>query len=159
MEIRIETGGQWPDAVAALLRDLPEWFGIEESVRAYIEAARTLPSAAAIAGDDVVGVCLLRRHTDVAAEIELLAVRRDLHRGGIGRRLVERVESDLAADGVRLLQVKSRGPSAESAEYARTRRVLRRVRLPTARGAHRHLGSREPVPHHGEADRVTRAGA
>ena len=121
MEIRIETGGQWPDAVAALLRDLPEWFGIEESVRAYIEAARTLPSAAALAGDDVVGVCLLRRHTDVAAEIELLAVRRDLHRGGIGRRLVERVESDLAADGVRLLQVKSRGPSAESAEYARTR--------------------------------------
>ena len=121
MEIRIETAGHWPDAVAALLRDLPEWFGIEESVHAYIEAARTLPSAAAIVGDDVVGVCLVRRHADVAAEIELLAVRRDLHRGGIGRRLLERVESDLAADGVRLLQVKTRGPSAESAEYARTR--------------------------------------
>ena len=63
----------------------------------------------------------MRRHADVAAEIELLAVRRDLHRGRIGRRLLERVESDLAADGVRLLQVKTRGPSAESAEYARTR--------------------------------------
>ena len=40
MEIRIETAGHWPDAVAALLRDLPEWFGIEESVHAYIEADR-----------------------------------------------------------------------------------------------------------------------
>jgi len=29
------------------------------------------------------------------AEIELLAVWRDLHRGGVGRRLIERVEADL----------------------------------------------------------------
>jgi GNAT superfamily N-acetyltransferase len=125
VEIRIETVGAWPDAVAALLRDLPEWFGIEESVRGYIEAARTLPGAAAIAGDDIVGVCLVRRHTDVAAEIELLAVRRDLHRQAIGRRLLQRIEPDLVADGVRLLEVKTFGPSGDSAEYERTRAFYR----------------------------------
>jgi ribosomal protein S18 acetylase RimI-like enzyme len=125
VEIRIETVGAWPDAVAALLRDLPEWFGIEESVRGYIEAARTLPGAAAIAGDDIVGVCLVRRHTDVAAEIELLAVRRDLHRQAIGRRLLQHIEPDLVADGVRLLEVKTFGPSGDSAEYERTRAFYR----------------------------------
>jgi ribosomal protein S18 acetylase RimI-like enzyme len=125
VEIRIVTEGHWPDAVAALLRDLPEWFGIEASVLAYIDAARTLPGAAALAGDDVVGVCLVRPHTDVAAEIDLLAVRRDLHRSGIGRQLLEHVETDLAAAGVRLLQVKTFGPSGDSIEYERTRAFYR----------------------------------
>jgi len=121
VDVRVETVGHWPDAVAALLRDLPEWFGIEASVRAYIEAARSLPGAAAVAGEEVVGVCLVRRHTDVAAEIDLLAVRRDLHRQGIGRQLLARVEADVRADGVKLLQVKTFGPSGESKEYERTR--------------------------------------
>jgi ribosomal protein S18 acetylase RimI-like enzyme len=125
VEIRIRTDGRWTDAVAALLDDLPEWFGIEASVQAYIEAARTLPGVAAIAGDEVVGVCLIRRHTDVAAEIELLAVRRDLHRSGIGRQLLQRAESDLAAEGIRLLQVKTFGPSGDSVEYERTRAFYR----------------------------------
>jgi ribosomal protein S18 acetylase RimI-like enzyme len=95
MNVTIVSGKQWPDATARLLRDLPEWFGIEESVLSYIDAARTLPSTAALRNDEVVGVCLIRRHTPVAAEIELLAVHRALHRHGIGRELVHAVEVDL----------------------------------------------------------------
>ena len=121
MGVTIEVGGHWPEAVGQLLRGLPEWFGIEQSILNYIEAARTLPSAAAIRDGEVVGVCVIRRHTPVAAEIEVLAVGRGLHRRGIGRRLVERVEVDLRADGVRLLQVKTFGPSGSSDEYERTR--------------------------------------
>lgn len=117
----IVTDGHWPDAVDRILRGLPEWFGIEESVRGYAEAANTLANVAALVDGEIVGVCLVHRHTAVAAEIELLAVQRDLHRAGIGRKLVERVVTDLDAGGVQLLQVKTRGPSAESAEYARTR--------------------------------------
>ena len=143
VEIRIETVGAWPDAVAALLRDLPSGSD-RESVRGYIEAARTLPGAAAIAGDDIVGVCLVRRHTDVAAEIELLAVRRDLHRQAIGRRLLQRIEADVLADGVRLLEVKTFGPSGDSAEYERTPRVLPGMRLPPAGGTHDIWGPENP---------------
>jgi ribosomal protein S18 acetylase RimI-like enzyme len=121
MDLTIVAGGNWPEAVEQLLRDLSEWFGIEQSVLNYIDAARTLPSVAALHDGQVVGVCLVRHHTPFAAEIELLAVQRDLHRRGIGRRLVERVEADLRASAVKLLQVKTRGPSGESAEYERTR--------------------------------------
>ena len=119
--VRIVVEGQWPDAVGELLSGLREWFGIESSIMGYVESARTMPTVAALQGDDVVGVCLIRDHNPSAAEIELLAVRRDLHRQGIGRRLVERVEQDVAARGVKLLQVKTRGPSGQSPEYERTR--------------------------------------
>jgi N-acetylglutamate synthase-like GNAT family acetyltransferase len=121
VDVRIVTDGQWPDETDVLLHALPEWFGIEESVRAYVNAARTLPTVAAQVDGEIVGVCLVRRHTLVAAEIELLAVRRDLHRAGVGRRLVERAVVDLTSTGVKLLQVKTLGPSGEPEEYARTR--------------------------------------
>ena len=115
------TGGQWPAAVESLLHDLPEWFGIEQSVREYVDAARHLPTVAARLDGDIVGACVLRPHNPVTVEIEVLAVRRDLHRSGIGRKLVERVEADARASGARLVEVKTRGPSAYSEEYARTR--------------------------------------
>jgi GNAT superfamily N-acetyltransferase len=119
--ITIRTDGHWPDAVERILAALPAWFEIEEAVRDYIRDAHTLPSLAAISDGTVVGVCLLRRHTPVAAEIELLAVPPELHRQGIGRLLVERAAADLRTDGVRLLQVKTFGPSGDSPEYERTR--------------------------------------
>jgi len=121
VEVSIIAGGQYPDAVADLLGGLPEWFGIETSVRAYVDAARTLLTVAAVSEGEVVGVCLVRRLTSAALEIELLAVRRDLHRAGIGRRLLERVEVDAREIGVQLLEVKTFGPSGASEEYARTR--------------------------------------
>jgi GNAT superfamily N-acetyltransferase len=121
MDVRIEAGGQWPEAVERVLRGLPEWFGIEQAILDYIEDARTLASTAAVVDGDVVGVSLVRRHNPVSAELDLLAVRRDLHGLGIGRRIVARVEADLRADGVKLLQVKTFGPSGSSIEYERTR--------------------------------------
>ena len=121
MDVAIVTGEQWPDAAAALLAGLPEWFGIEEANRNYVEEARHLPSVAAVCDEAVVGIALVRHHFPQTAELELLAVRRDLHRHGIGRRLVERVVSDARAGGKRLLQVKTLGPSMTYEPYERTR--------------------------------------
>ena len=121
MDVTIVSGRQRPDDVARLLHDLPEWFGLEESLRNYIDAARMLATTAALVDDEVVGVCLVRHHTPVAAEIELLAVQRTLHRHGIGRRLLDAADVDLRNHGIVLLQVKTFGPSGHSEEYARTR--------------------------------------
>ena len=121
MPVSIISGVQRPDALERLLRDLPEWFGIEESILEYVEDARTLPTVVALDGDAVVGACVLREHTQAAAEIEVLAVERARHRQGIGRHLVATVEDELRARGVALLQVKTRGPSAPYEPYERTR--------------------------------------
>jgi GNAT superfamily N-acetyltransferase len=110
-----------PSAVAGILATLPEWFGIPEANQSYVADAGRLPSYLALDGDEVVGVALLAEHFPLSRELHLLAVRRDRHRQGIGRLLVEAVEADLRSGGVRLLEVHTVGPSHESAEYAQTR--------------------------------------
>jgi GNAT superfamily N-acetyltransferase len=110
-----------PPSVAAILASVPEWFGIPEATAQYVADAARLPSYLAIDGQDVVGVALLSEHFAQSRELHLLAVRRDLHRRGIGRALVEAVVADLRAAGVRLLEVHTVGPSREDAGYAATR--------------------------------------
>jgi hypothetical protein len=44
MSWRVTTGGNAPQTVERLLRALPQWFGIEASNAAYVEAARHLPA-------------------------------------------------------------------------------------------------------------------
>lgn len=110
--------------MAAILASVPEWFGIPEANAHYVADAGRLPSYLAVDGDDpddVVGVALLAEHFPDSRELHLLAVRRDRHREGIGRALVDAVVSDLREAGVRLLEVHTVGPSREDAGYARTR--------------------------------------
>ena len=111
-----------------LLTELPEWFGIESSNEGYVASAATLPTYLAWPGESVpgtdrqpVGVLLANRHFPGAAEIHLMAVKRELRRGGVGRALVEALERDLVADEVKLLQVKTLGPSYPDAGYEQTR--------------------------------------
>ena len=117
----ISPGAVTPADVDALLRTLPDWFGIAEENRRYAEAAAHLSNHAALVDDRVIGVALTRRHTAHAAELVLLAVHPDWHRRGVGRRLVSAAERDVAHGGLRLLQVKTLGPSDPSPEYAATR--------------------------------------
>jgi ribosomal protein S18 acetylase RimI-like enzyme len=121
----VTTGEQVPGVVDAMLRSLPEWFGIEPSIVGYVESAKDLPTYLARPtgpdGKPPVGVLLAARHFPGAAEIHVLAVDRSMHRSGVGRALVEALERDLIADGVRLLQVKTLGPSFPDTNYAKTR--------------------------------------
>jgi GNAT superfamily N-acetyltransferase len=132
----VTTGRPDPGTVDRLLRSLPEWFGIESSIIEYVEAAGTLPtylawpgprSAVPAAERQPVGVLLAARHFPAAAEIYLMAVERSLHNRGIGRALIEALETDLAADRVGLLQVKTLGPSHPDPGYRRTRGFYQRM--------------------------------
>ena len=144
---RVTSGTPDPATVQRLLRQLPAWFGIESSVLDYVEAARHLPAylawpadqadpaappeAAAAASSDPdtqpEGVLLAARHFPGAAEIYLMAVAPAEHRRGAGRALVAALEADLAADGVRFLQVKTLGPAHPDAGYAKTRQFYAAV--------------------------------
>ena len=119
--IVISEVGPDPELVGSLLRSLPAWFGIEESTQEYIEAAKRLPTLVAKADDAPVGVLLWERHFQESAEIHLMAVDPSHHRRGVGRALVDRVEETSRADGVRLLTVKTLGPSRPDPNYDQTR--------------------------------------
>ncbi len=101
-----------------VLRALPGWFGIEQSVRDYVREVADLPTLAV--GEDA--FLSLKHHTTAAAEIYVMGVVPERQGHGLGTALVEAAETSLRRDGVEFLQVKTLGPSHPSAHYARTRR-------------------------------------
>ena len=124
MAVRIERRSD-PGSAERILRALPTWFGIEESIVEYVADASRLPSYLAVDGTTTVGIALIVRHYSASAEIHLIAVHPDRHRTGVGTALVRAIKADLAADGVRLLQVHTVGPSFPDAGYERTRAFYR----------------------------------
>jgi ribosomal protein S18 acetylase RimI-like enzyme len=101
-----------------VLRALPGWFGIEQSVRDYVREVAELPTFAV----DEDAFLSLKQHTPAAAEIYVMGVVPERQGQGLGTALVEAAEASLRESAVEFLQVKTLGPSHPSAHYARTRR-------------------------------------
>lgn len=104
----------------AVLRDVPDWFGIEESLLNYVREAGELPTWVAEADGETAGFITVRRHWARSAEIHCMAVKRRFHRRGVGRAMVGFVERWCAGEGVEFLQVKTMGPSRPCGFYAQT---------------------------------------
>jgi GNAT superfamily N-acetyltransferase len=102
---------------ASILRDLPDWFGIEEATTAYIRDVAALPTFRI--GDDA--FLSLKIHTPQAAEVYVMGVRQERHGKGLGTALLGAAEEYLKGQGVEYLQVKTLGPSYPDEGYARTR--------------------------------------
>jgi len=127
-EVAIEGPGvASPAECEALLRSLPDWFGIEASLIQYAKDAAALPTLVARVNGALHGFLTVKRHFAESAEIHCVAVHADHRHRGIGRALLAACEAWLASEGVRLLQVKTLGPSRPSAPYAETRRFYERA--------------------------------
>jgi GNAT superfamily N-acetyltransferase len=101
----------------AVLRELPDWFGIEEATAAYIRDVAELPTFAAADA----GFLSLKLHTPRAAEVYVMGVRPGDHRRGLGTALLAAAEDYLRERGFEYLQVKTLGPSWPDEGYERTR--------------------------------------
>lgn len=110
---------------ARILYSLPEWFGIEDSNRAYIESLQGSPGVVALSGEEIVGFLSLSRHNDVSFEINVMAVQRSMHRHGVGSALVDWAERWCKDHRVNWLHVKTRGPSTPDVDYERTRQFYK----------------------------------
>lgn len=110
---------------ANLLAQLPGWFGIEESNRAYIAALGKFPTALARLEDRLVGFIALEQTSEIAIEIHVLAVAPDLHRQSIGTQLVDWSINFCRKAQAPWLHVKTLGPSEPDEGYARTRAFYR----------------------------------
>lgn len=100
-----------------VLRDLPEWFGIEEATAEYVRDVAELPTFRI--GDDA--FLSLKVHTPRAAEIYVMGVRKARHGQGLGSALLRVAEAHLRDHGAEFLQVKTLGPSHPDSGYANTR--------------------------------------
>lgn len=114
-------------ACERILRGLPEWFGIEQSLLQYVRDVAAMDTVVADASGEIVGFATVKRPNPTSAELQVIAVRRDHQGRGIGLALVETVERALRGEGFEFLQVKTLGPSRPNREYERTRSFYRRA--------------------------------
>lgn len=108
-------------ASEAILRSVPDWFGIESALLGYVKASERWPTWFAIAGGAPVGFVTIHTHFPASAEIHCIATRPEWHRRGVGRALVRHAEDVLRPQGVRFLQVKTLSPRRACQHYDRTR--------------------------------------
>jgi coenzyme F420-0:L-glutamate ligase / coenzyme F420-1:gamma-L-glutamate ligase len=116
--VQVESGAERSRVAARVLHALPDWFGIEETTRAYIDGVATLQT---FATDDGAGFLSLTLHGARSAEIYVMGVEPERQREGIGRSLVRAAETWCAGRGIDYLQVKTLADSHPSEHYARTR--------------------------------------
>ena len=111
----------------AVLRSLPTWFGIEESVLMYARDSARLPSFAIAEGVQLAGFISLQRHFPASWEVHCVAVRAEARHRGHGRALFAHAERWLVARGARWLQVKTLAATHPDAGYAQTRAFYERL--------------------------------
>jgi GNAT superfamily N-acetyltransferase len=104
-----------------ILRTLPEWFGMEESLVEYAEATETLPTFVCEVDTTIVGFITLAKHFPESWEIHCIAVQSNFRKKGIGRALLAFSKDWIKTKGAKLLQVKTLAEAHPSAAYAETR--------------------------------------
>ncbi len=104
-----------------VLGQLPDWFGLEESNEGYFRFAdENLCVVAEVDGSDV-GFLAVKFHSAHSAEVEVMGVVPEHHRRGVGRAMLQHLESELERRGIEYLQVKTLSQSHPDPSYARTR--------------------------------------
>jgi GNAT superfamily N-acetyltransferase len=105
-----------------ILHTVPTWFGIPEANEAYAAFADTHHTWVAYSDQgEPIGIVSGQQHFRESAEIEVLAVRAEWHRRGVGRALVDVFETYQREKGACMLEVKTLGPSHGDPGYALTR--------------------------------------
>jgi GNAT superfamily N-acetyltransferase len=127
LSLRVQDAGA--GAICAdVLAALPQWFGLPDSVTAYVESAESGPTVVATLNGRDCGILTLLLHSPCAAEIVVMGVLPEFHRvlpefhpAGIGQALLEEAETWLARRDITYLQVKTLSPRSADEGYAATR--------------------------------------
>ena len=105
----------------SILRALPNWFGVEDSIINYIKETQRMPFIAVYKGDTTVGFVAIKQHNQYTAEVYVMGVLTDFHRQGIGKLLIEECIQYCRDNDLEFLTVKTLDKSRESESYAKTR--------------------------------------
>ena len=110
-----------PSICENILRSLPDWFGLEESIVDYVEKSRIHPMLIVFDNDKPIGFLSLKNHSAYTSEIYVMGIITKYHRSGIGRKLLTEVEKYLIEKKIEFLQVKTLSPNRECDHYKKTR--------------------------------------
>lgn len=105
----------------AVLRSLPKWFGIEESLMEYVADTGQKPTFAIESDGKVVAFLSLHEHFPESWEVHCIAVHADFRGKGQGSHLLAHAEDWLRGRGAKLLQIKTIAETKNDPYYAETR--------------------------------------
>lgn len=115
------------DITESVLRQLPEWFGNEQSLLEYVDTVKGKMFFCAYDGENTVGFISIKFNNEYTADIYVTGILKEYHRQGIGRRLVEEAEQYIKSNGFKLFMVKTLGESSDYEFYRRTREFYKSV--------------------------------
>jgi len=102
-----------------ILSGLPEWFGLPDSTQSYIQNSMSMPFWAFIEESQPKGFIALKETSESTAEIYVMGVLKQRHRGGIGTALWNSFLRYAREKGYEYAQVKT-VQSGRYEEYDRT---------------------------------------
>lgn len=106
---------------SAVLRDLPDWFGVEEATLDYIEKSKNLPFFAAYDTDMPIGFVYLYNHNQFTCEVYCMGVLKNYQRKGVGKKLIAAAEEYARKVGSKFLTVKTLADTHPDEGYKMTR--------------------------------------
>ena len=104
-----------------ILKALPEWFGIEEALRDYVEGVKDKPLFAAFIGQIPVGFFSIKEHNKFTNELYVLGIYKEFHNHGIGKKLLKECISYSHKQEKKYLTVKTLSKSHPDKNYTKTR--------------------------------------
>jgi GNAT superfamily N-acetyltransferase len=104
-----------------ILRQLPEWFGIEEAIVNYINGVLNTQFYALYRSDQPVGFISIKSNNKYTSEIYVMGILKQYHKIGIGKKLLETAQECLINDNVKFLMVKTLAESHPDRHYKKTR--------------------------------------
>ena len=106
-----------------VLRNLPEWFGIEESIQKYMDQVKNKCFFAVKIGDKPIGFISIKDHNKYTSEIYVLGLLKEFHGKGIGKKLLNKVVRKLEQQkSKKFLTVKTLSDLHPDKYYKKTRK-------------------------------------
>ncbi len=103
---QVENPDEKANIVSEVLLDLPDWFGIPEYTKSYIDASRHLPLWVARNDEEVIGFITLTESSPETGDLHCMGIKKAYHRKGIGSQLFQELE-EYAKEKYKFLQVKT----------------------------------------------------
>lgn len=107
MVVEITDSNEKKTIARNVLEALTDWFGIEESREEYISESAGWTFLADKDDDNVNGFLCLKETGKSTVELAVMGVRKEYHRSGIGRELVEKAKEIARTAGYEFMQVKT----------------------------------------------------
>jgi len=111
----------------SILRDLPEWFGIEESLMDYVNGVGGTLFIVAYENDAPTGFISIKNQNAYTAEVYVMGNYKKERNKGIGKLLVKESIKKLKEQGIQFLMVKTLGTSHPDSHYKATRLFYKKV--------------------------------